>query len=51
VRHAVDPGRLESWRKLARELRHLELKQDDRARAEARKERRRFSRSMRKTSW
>ena len=51
VRGAVDAGRLSSWRKLERELRHLELKQDGRAQAEARKERRRFARSMRKASW
>jgi ribosome biogenesis GTPase / thiamine phosphate phosphatase len=51
VRGAVDSGRIESWRKLARELQYLELKQDSRARSEARKERRRFARSMRKTSW
>jgi ribosome biogenesis GTPase / thiamine phosphate phosphatase len=51
VRGVVDAERLESWRKLARELRHLELKQDGRARSEARKERRRFSRSMRKSAW
>jgi len=51
VRGAVDRGRLESWRKLARELEHLELKQDRRARSEARKARRRFARSMRKSSW
>jgi len=51
VRGAVDPGRLESWRKLARELERLELKQDRRAEAEARKARRRFARSIRKSSW
>ena len=47
----LDPERLSSWRKLQGELRHLALKQDGRLRAEARKERRRFTRSMRKTSW
>jgi ribosome biogenesis GTPase len=47
----LDPERLSSWRKLQGELRHLALKQDARLRAEARKERRRFARSMRKTSW
>jgi ribosome biogenesis GTPase / thiamine phosphate phosphatase len=51
VRDAVDPDRLESWRKLGRELRHLELKQDARARSEARKEWRRFTKSMRKSAW
>jgi ribosome biogenesis GTPase / thiamine phosphate phosphatase len=48
---SLDPERLASWRKLEGELKHLELKQDARLRAEARKERRRFARSMRKTSW
>ncbi len=43
--------RLESYRKLQRELRHLELKTDPRALAEARRARRRFARSMRKTSY
>jgi ribosome biogenesis GTPase len=47
----LDPERLAGWRKLQNELRHLELKQDARLRAEARKERRRFARSMRKASW
>jgi ribosome biogenesis GTPase len=51
VRDAVDADRLESWRKLGRELRHLELKQDARARSEARKEWRRFTKSMRKSAW
>jgi ribosome biogenesis GTPase len=51
VREVVDPHRLESWRKLGRELRHLELKQDARARSEARKEWRRFTKSMRKSAW
>jgi ribosome biogenesis GTPase len=51
VRDAVDHDRLESWRKLGRELRHLELKQDARARSEARKEWRRFTKSMRKSAW
>jgi ribosome biogenesis GTPase len=56
VRAALAAGtleleRFESWRKLQRELVHLELKQDARARSEARKERRRFARSMRKTSY
>jgi ribosome biogenesis GTPase len=48
---SLDPERLASWRKLEGELRHLALKQDARLRSEARKERRRFERSMRKTSW
>jgi ribosome biogenesis GTPase / thiamine phosphate phosphatase len=48
---SLDPERLSSWRKLQNELRHLAVKQDVRLRAEARKERRRFARSMRKASW
>ena len=56
VRAALADGtlaseRLASWRKLQNELVHLAVKQDARLRAEARKERRRFARSMRKTSW
>ncbi len=56
VRAALADGRLaterlESYRKLQGELRHLELKTDLRALAEARKERRRFARSLRKTSY
>ena len=56
VRSALADGtlereRFESWRKLQGELAHLAMKQDARLRAEARKERRRFARSMRKTSW
>jgi ribosome biogenesis GTPase len=47
----LDRERYESWRKLQRELEHLRVRQDGRLRAEARKERRRFARSMRKTSW
>jgi ribosome biogenesis GTPase len=43
--------RLESYRKLQRELRHLELKADPRALAEARRARRRFARSLRKSSY
>ena len=42
--------RFESYRKLLGELKHLELKTDARAMAEQRKARRRFARSMRKTS-
>jgi ribosome biogenesis GTPase len=47
----LDRERYESWRKLQRELEHLRVRQDGRLRSEARKERRRFARSMRKTSW
>ena len=43
--------RLESYRKLLRELRHLELKGDPRAVAEARKRRRRFARSLRRSAY
>jgi ribosome biogenesis GTPase len=43
--------RLESYRKLQRELDHLELKADPRALAEARRARRRFARSLRKSSY
>jgi ribosome biogenesis GTPase / thiamine phosphate phosphatase len=45
------PERLESYRKLQGELRHLELKADPRARSEARKARRRFTRSLRKSAY
>jgi ribosome biogenesis GTPase / thiamine phosphate phosphatase len=45
----LDAERFESWRKLQRELEHLALKQDARLLSEARKERRRFARSQRKT--
>jgi ribosome biogenesis GTPase len=56
VRAALADGslaseRLESYRKLERELRHLELKTDPRARSEARKARRRFARSLRNTAY
>ncbi|HXV56424.1 MAG TPA: ribosome small subunit-dependent GTPase A [Gaiellaceae bacterium] len=47
----LEPERLESWRKLSRELGHLELKADPRARAEARRRRRAFARSLRKTAY
>jgi ribosome biogenesis GTPase len=47
----LDRERYESWRKLQRELEHLRIRQDGRLLSEARKERRRFARSMRKTSW
>ncbi len=46
---SLDVARFESWRKLQRELHHLALKQDARLLSEARKERRRFARSQRKT--
>jgi len=48
---SLDPERLESYRKLQRELERLELRLDSRAQAERRKERRRFARSMRRVSW
>jgi ribosome biogenesis GTPase len=44
-------ARWESYSKLQRELRALALKQDARLLSEARKERRRFARSQRKTKW
>lgn len=43
--------RWESYRKLQRELHSLALRQDARLRSEARKERRRFARSQRRTKW
>ena len=43
--------RFASYRKLQREIRALEIRKDARLRAEARKERRRFSRRMRNTSY
>jgi ribosome biogenesis GTPase / thiamine phosphate phosphatase len=56
IRGALAEGTLpevrwESYRKLQRELRSLAIKQDARLRSEARKERRRFARSRRKTKW
>jgi ribosome biogenesis GTPase / thiamine phosphate phosphatase len=56
VRTALADGSLpqvrwESYRKLQRELRALAVKQDARLRSEARKERRRFARSRRRTKW
>jgi ribosome biogenesis GTPase / thiamine phosphate phosphatase len=56
VRTALADGTLpeirwESYRKLQRELRTLALRKDARLRSEARKERRRFARSRRKTKW
>lgn len=47
----LDRERYVSWRKLQGELEHLALKQDARLRAEKRRERARFARSMRKASW
>jgi ribosome biogenesis GTPase len=47
----LEVERFESWRKLQRELERLAMKQDARARSESRKERARFARSMRKTSY
>ena len=44
-------GRLESYRKLLRELRHLEVRGDPRALAEARQRRRRFARSLRRSAY
>jgi ribosome biogenesis GTPase len=43
--------RLESYRKLLRELRHLEVKGDPRALAEARRKRRQFARSVRRSAY
>jgi ribosome biogenesis GTPase / thiamine phosphate phosphatase len=56
VRSALAAGSLpqvrwESYSKLQRELRVLALRQDARLRSEARKERRRFARSQRRTKW
>ena len=56
IRAALADGRLEAerfenWRKLQRELEWLARRQDGRARSEARKERARFARSLRKTSY
>jgi ribosome biogenesis GTPase len=56
VRAALADGTLaqirwESYRQLQRELRVLALRQDARLRSEARKERRRFARSQRRTKW
>jgi ribosome biogenesis GTPase len=47
----LDSDRLESYRKLLRELRHLELKTDARARSEERRSRRRFARSQRRSAY
>ena len=56
VQAAIDEGtlpleRLDSYRALQRELRHLAVKQDARLRSEERKKRVSFARSLRKTSW
>jgi ribosome biogenesis GTPase len=45
------PDRLESYRKLLRELQHLDVKGDPRALAEARKRRRSFARSLRRSAY
>jgi ribosome biogenesis GTPase len=47
----LDPARVASYRKLQRELRHLERRLDRRAQAEERKRWRRFARAQRKASW
>ena len=47
----LDMERFESWRKLERELVRLAEKQDARARSESRRERARFARSLRKSSY
>ena len=47
----LDPDRLASYRKLLRELRHLELKTDARALSEERRNRRRFARSRRRSAY
>jgi ribosome biogenesis GTPase len=54
IRRALSEGRLsqerwDSYRKLQREIRALEIRKDARLRSEARKERARFARSRRKT--
>ncbi len=48
---SLDSERLVSYRKLLRELLHLEQKGDKRARAEERKKWRRFARSQRREVW
>ncbi len=48
---SLDGERYRSYVKLQRELEALERRLDPRGRAEARKERRRFARSLRTTSW
>jgi ribosome biogenesis GTPase len=56
VQAAIEEGslpreRLQSYRALQRELRRLAAKQDARLRAESKKERVAFARSLRKSSW
>ena len=51
VEGSLPPERLQSYRDLQGELRHLALKQDARLRSEARKQRAAFARSLRKASW
>ena len=56
VRAALESGalaadRFESYRKLERELDALAIRQDARAKAEARRQRRNFARSLRKSAW
>ncbi len=50
-RGALDPARLESWRKLQRELDHLERRLDRRAASDDRKRYRRMERARRRVSW
>jgi ribosome biogenesis GTPase len=47
----LPPERWDSYSKLQRELRALEIRHSARLRSEARKERRRFARSQRKAAW
>ncbi len=47
----LEPERWDSYLKLQRELKALAIRQDARLSAEARRERRRFARRMRKTAW
>jgi ribosome biogenesis GTPase len=56
IRRALSEGTLsqerwDSFRKLQREIRALEIRKDARLRSEARKERARFARSRRKTTY
>jgi ribosome biogenesis GTPase len=56
VQEAIDEGRLprerlESYRTLQRELRRLAAKQDSRLRAEEKKKRVAFAKSLRKSAW
>jgi ribosome biogenesis GTPase len=50
-RGELDRGRWESYRKLQRELRALEIRQNGRLRAEEKRKRRVFARSMRTTKY